>query len=108
MRILSKAAVLALAVAGCASTNMTSTASQPDLEARAKSTLGEMIARDPGLADVVHDSYAYAVFPDVGKAGALVAGGAYGRGVLFERGQMVGDVKLEQASLGPQLGGETM
>ena len=108
MKILRKAGILALVVAGCASTQTTGSASQPDLEARANSTLGEMIARDPGLADVVHDSYAYAVFPEVGKAGALVAGGAYGRGVLFERGQAVGDVKLEQASLGPQIGGETI
>ena len=70
MKILRKAGILALVVAGCASTQTTGSASQPDLEARANSTLGEMIARDPGLADVVHDSYAYAVFPEIGKAGA--------------------------------------
>ena len=35
-------------------------------------------------------SYAYAVFPTVGKGG-LVIGGAHGTGRVYERGRYVGD-----------------
>src|SRR5205814_872000 len=47
----------------------------------------------------------YAVFPNVGK-GALIVGGASGRGVLFDHGNAVGFVRLDEASLGLQAGGE--
>lgn len=50
-------------------------------------------------------SYAYAVFPTVGKGG-LVLGGAHGTGRVYERGRHVGDVTLTQVSLGFQAGGQ--
>jgi lipid-binding SYLF domain-containing protein len=50
-------------------------------------------------------SYAYAVFPTVGKGG-LVIGGAHGTGRVYERGRYVGDVTLTQVSLGFQAGGQ--
>ena len=46
------------------------------------------------------------MFPDVGKAGVGAVGGALGRGILFEQGVPSGYVKIEQASLGAQLGGQ--
>jgi lipid-binding SYLF domain-containing protein len=58
------------------------------------------------LKDVTRGAVAYAVFPSVGKGGALV-GGAYGRGILYEAGAPTGYVSLEQASLGAQLGGQS-
>lgn len=50
-------------------------------------------------------SYAYAVFPTVGKGG-LVVGGAHGVGRVYERGRYVGDVTLTQVSVGFQAGGQ--
>ena len=50
-------------------------------------------------------SYAYAVFPTVGK-GALVVGGAHGVGRVYERGRYVGDITLTQLSVGFQAGGQ--
>ncbi len=76
------------------------------LEARAQTTVQEMIARDPGLQGVLDRAYGAIVFPDIGKGGAIV-GAAWGRGVLFERGRPTGYVELNQASLGAQLGGQT-
>ena len=50
-------------------------------------------------------SYAYAVFPTVGKAG-LGVGGAHGSGRLYAQGKYVGDVKMNQLSVGLQAGGQ--
>jgi lipid-binding SYLF domain-containing protein len=52
-----------------------------------------------------HDSYGYAVFPNIGK-GAFVVGGAYGKGRVYEHGTYVGDTSLAQVSVGFQAGGE--
>jgi len=50
-------------------------------------------------------SYAYAVFPTIGKAG-LGIGGAHGSGRVYERGKYVGDTKMTQLSIGFQAGAE--
>lgn len=51
------------------------------------------------------NSYAYAVFPDIGEAGLLV-GGAFGRGQVYVQGQLVGDTTMKQLSVGFQAGGK--
>lgn len=100
------AAVCGLAIAGCA-TSRPSPAKEARLEDQARNTISEMQARQPGLENVLRSAHAYAVFPDIGRAGAVVAGGAFGKGILFEHGQAAGYVELKQGSIGPQLGGDT-
>lgn len=51
------------------------------------------------------NSYAYAVFPTIGKAGFIV-GGAYGDGRAYVGGKYVGDVSVTQVSVGFQLGAQ--
>ena len=51
------------------------------------------------------NSYAYLVFPNVGKGG-LGVGAAHGSGRAYEQGKYVGDVKLNQVSIGLQAGGQ--
>lgn len=51
------------------------------------------------------NSYGYAVFPTVGKAGMGI-GGAYGEGRVYQKDRYVGDTKLTQLSIGFQLGAE--
>lgn len=51
------------------------------------------------------NSYAYAVFPNIGEAGLLV-GGAYGKGRVFVHGRLVGDTTMKQLSVGFQAGGK--
>jgi len=51
------------------------------------------------------NSYAYLVFPNVGKGG-LGIGAAHGSGRAYEQGKYVGDVKLNQVSIGAQAGGQ--
>src|SRR5437764_7954320 len=89
---------------GCSTAPRTETA-RDTLRDDAQATLSRFEDKDPSLADVINRSAGYAVFPKVGKGGALV-GGAFGRGVLFQNGQMIGYCNLEQASVGLQLGGE--
>lgn len=51
------------------------------------------------------NSYGYAVFPTIGKAGFGI-GGAHGEGRVYERGKYVGDTKMTQLSIGFQAGAE--
>jgi lipid-binding SYLF domain-containing protein len=60
---------------------------------------------DPGLDNFFARATAYAVFPSVGKGG-LGVGGAYGSGVLYERGRAVGRTSVTQVTIGFQLGGQ--
>jgi len=51
------------------------------------------------------NSYGYAVFPSIGKGG-LGVGAAHGSGRVYEQGKYVGDVKMNQISVGLQAGGQ--
>tara|TARA_R110001592_G_scaffold363393_1_gene687324 strand:- start:182834 stop:183406 length:573 start_codon:yes stop_codon:yes gene_type:complete len=51
------------------------------------------------------DSYAYAIFPSIGKGGIGI-GGAYGDGKVFVDGNAVGKTSMTQLSIGFQLGGQ--
>src|SRR5438270_709099 len=84
--------------AGCSTAPKTESA-RDDLKDRAQQTLAQFTEKDPSLQDVLNQSAGYAVFPKVGKGGAGV-GGAFGRGVVYENGRMVGYTNLEQASIG--------
>jgi len=50
-------------------------------------------------------SYAYAVFPAVGKAGFIIAG-QHGDGRVYERGKYVADASITEVSAGLQAGGQ--
>ena len=66
----------------------------------------QMRTADPALGALVQKGYGYALFPDVGKGG-LGVGGAYGRGVVYERGQHIGYSDLTQGTVGVQAGGQS-
>jgi len=52
------------------------------------------------------DSYAYAVFPTIGKGG-MVVGAAHGSGRVYRHGKYVGDTSMTQITVGAQLGDQT-
>ena len=76
------------------------------LHPEAQAALQRMEKRDPGLKPFLKKAHAYAVFPSVGKA-AAVAGAAFGKGEIFQRGELVGYAGIVQGTLGVQLGGGT-
>ena len=51
------------------------------------------------------NSHGYAVFPTIGKGGVGI-GAAHGSGRVYEAGNYVGDTKMNQLSIGLQLGGQ--
>jgi lipid-binding SYLF domain-containing protein len=82
-----------------------------------------LLAAGPALADKYSDalklfqdagesaaflksSYAYALFPTIGKAG-LGVGGARGEGRVYEQGKHVGDTTMTSLSFGLQAGGQS-
>jgi lipid-binding SYLF domain-containing protein len=73
---------------------------------QATTAMSEMNREDPGLDELTKKAYGYALFPEIAKGG-LVFGGGYGRGVVYEQGQLVGYADLSQASFGLQMGGQT-
>jgi len=91
-------------VGGCSTAPKTAEERQ-DLQADARSAVHSMAAKDATFQSFLDRAYGYAVYPNVGKGGAVV-GGAYGKGILYEQGRPVGYTDLTQASAGAQLGGQ--
>lgn len=73
--------------------------------AKVKETVATFKKKDPGIKRFFDTSYAYAVFPTVGKAGIGI-GGAYGTGRVYQHGKFAGTAKLTQVSIGLQWGGQ--
>lgn len=75
------------------------------LVSEAEAAVADFRRADPGLSRFFTSAVGYAVFPSVDK-GAVGIGGAYGKGVLFERGKPTGRTSLTQVTIGAQLGGQ--
>ena len=71
LTVLLVAAVLAT---GCATAPKTQ-AEKQSLVAESDAAVATMTAKDPSLREFINRGHGYAVFPDVGKAGAIVGGG---------------------------------
>jgi lipid-binding SYLF domain-containing protein len=91
---------------GSCATAPTSGEDRAALVADATARLKQMNTDDPALGTLLQRSYGYSMFPNVGKGG-LIVGGAYGRGVVYERGQHIGYSDVTQGSVGLQAGGQS-
>ncbi len=98
-------ALFLVAIVGCETAPKTQ-ADKKALVLNADAALAQMKARDAGLGNLVSNAHGYAIFPEIGKGG-LIVGGAYGRGIVYEKGVPIGYVELNQASVGATLGGQT-
>ena len=78
---------------------------QAVLSAQVNEALAIFKEKDPSIDKFFNQSYGYAVLPKIGK-GAFLLGGAYGKGEVYEKGQMVGYCDMSQATLGFSFGGE--
>lgn len=94
-----------LALSACA-TAPSSAEGKSGIEKDAATALAKAKKSDRTLIPVFDEAAGYAVFPSVGK-GAVGVGGAYGKGVLHERGVAVGYCDLSQGTIGLQLGGQS-
>lgn len=96
---------IALLLCGGCSTAPNTDAGKQELVDDAARTLKHAIETDSGIKIFVNSAAGYAVFPSIGK-GAIGLGGAYGRGVLYEKGTLMGYCDLSQGTIGFQLGGQ--
>ena len=81
-------AITTLFPAGCQTDPQTKEGKE-NLHTNVDATLKRLYLVDPGLESFLNKSYGYVVFPSVDKAG-FIAGGAYGRGEVFEHITMMG------------------
>lgn len=63
-------------------------------------------SRAPGTKKFFDESYAYAIFPNVGK-GAIGIGAAHGSGHVIRNGVRIGNAELSQVNVGFSLGGQS-
>ena len=104
MKITVAAICLAILLAGC-STVPERPEAKAVLSAEVKETIAIFKDKDPDIQKFIDHSYGYAVLPKVFK-GAVIVGGAHGKGEVYEQGEMVGFCSMSQATLGFSLGGE--
>ena len=90
---------------GCSTAPKSDTAKE-DLSNDAQTELNRLKRDDSSLESFLNNAHAYAIFPSVGKGGVGI-GGAYGHGVVYQGGQLIGYADLRQATVGLQLGGQT-
>jgi lipid-binding SYLF domain-containing protein len=100
--------ITALAVSSLTAMLFTSVvqAADEDLRSASQQAIADFQNKDSTLQKLLGDSAGYAVFPNVGKGGFIV-GGARGKGLVYEKTNVVGEATLTQASIGAQVGGQT-
>lgn len=79
--------------------------SQAVLDAQVAEAIAVLKEKDPDIDRFFKNSYGYAVLPKVFKGG-IWAGGAYGKGIVYEKGEKIGYCDMSQATLGFTFGGE--
>ena len=77
-----------------------------DLKKESEQAVSNLLKADPSLSKFISSAAGYAVFPSVGKGGFIV-GGAHGKGLVYEKGKVIGQASLTQASIGAQAGGQS-
>ncbi|RYF81595.1 MAG: hypothetical protein EON98_12155 [Chitinophagaceae bacterium] len=79
---------------------------EKDLIEDSRNAQAEFVKSDSLMQSLFTNSYAYVIFPNVGK-GAIGIGGAAGNGIVFQGGTPIGSAKMKQVSIGFQFGGQT-
>jgi lipid-binding SYLF domain-containing protein len=90
-------------VAGCSGWNPDKSSNTSVDESEV--TIARFKKMDPSLNTFFNKAYAFAVFPNIGK-GAIVIGGAYGKGKVYRNGRVIGSTSMTQVTVGAQLGGQ--
>ncbi len=104
IKLLAVLLLASIALAGCA-TAPEKPEARDVLSSEVKEAIAVFKQKDPGMQRFFDQSYGYAVIPKIAKGGIWV-GGAFGRGEVYEQGQMVGYTSLSQATYGFTFGGE--
>jgi lipid-binding SYLF domain-containing protein len=79
---------------------------EEDLETQVLQTVERFQNAEPRTAELFENAYGYVVFPRIEK-GALVVGGAYGEGLVYENQTAVAMAEIRHITVGVQAGGGT-
>jgi lipid-binding SYLF domain-containing protein len=74
-----------------------------ELAKNVQATIARYRKIDPGIERFFKESTGYVVFPNIGKAGFIVAGG-HGDGEVFEKNKLIGTASVTIATIGLQAG----
>jgi lipid-binding SYLF domain-containing protein len=96
---------IAISAAAAAALFTTTLPARAQSDKDVQETIQQFEKGDSGMKAWFRDAYGYAVFPSVGK-GAVGVGGARGKGLVYERGTLIGKTTLTAVSIGLQLGGQ--
>lgn len=100
-----KTLLLALAVFSLPAGLLAQDAEDQKLIGDSKEAKEQFVKADELMKSLFDNSYAYAIFPNVGK-GAIGVGGAAGNGIVYEQGKMIGKASMKQVTVGFQFGGQ--
>ena len=95
----------ALVLAGCGSTAPRTDSDRAELHRESAGAVAQF-KQKRGMVKWFDRAAGYAIFPSVGKGGAVI-GGAYGRGEVYDKDEnLVGYTRIKQVTVGLQLGGQ--
>jgi lipid-binding SYLF domain-containing protein len=89
-----------------AALSLTAAKAAEELASESQQAIANFQKADSTLKTFFDNSAGYAVFPNVGKGG-LIVGGAHGKGLVYEKGGVIGQASMSQASIGAQAGGQS-
>ena len=104
-KIISMAAVLLIFTAGAFTNTLHAQNKTTKIVQESKLAKAAFIKTDALMHNLFDNSYGYVVFPNIGK-GAFIAGGAGGKGTVYEKGKAIGIAKMVQITVGLQAGGQ--
>ena len=96
---------LLFAALGIATANAWDPKEIEERNASAQEAKAEMLKNDPDMQRFFDSAAAYVIIPTVGKGGIGI-GGARGKGLLYEGGEITAEVTLTQLTIGFQWGGQ--
>ena len=97
--------ILSLIGIGLQTTQAQIGAWDPEMQQRCEKTKQSFIDKNKKFQSYFDEAYGYAILPSVGK-GAMGIGGAHGKGLVYEQGEIVGETVMTQVTLGFQWGGQ--
>ncbi len=100
-------AALLMGLPACSTAPKHETA-KAQLHDEAQLAMRSFVRKDSSLDQQIQQAHGYVIFPQIGKGGVLLAGGSFGRGEVYREGQLIGFASVSQATVGPQLGGQTI
>jgi lipid-binding SYLF domain-containing protein len=105
MRLMKLKLPMALLAAALSALPAIAADKRAELDANVKEAVELFRKTDSSIDRMFTESAGYAIFPKVAKGG-LGIGAARGKGQLFEKGQVIGETRLTQVTIGFQAGGQ--